>query len=134
MKNSRMKLSEVGKELPFSVPEDYFDNFYTNLKSKLDEQSFEPIKKQNVFYLNFNFNRSIAIAATIFLFVLMLVQPTDIKKSNEYSMEDYFLGMDDYSLYSLSETIEDEELTEDDIFDYLSLTVSEYDLYVELNK
>lgn len=132
MKNSRMKLSEVGKELPFSVPEDYFDNFYTNLKSKLDEDSFEPIKKQKVFYLNFK--RSVAVAATIFLFILMLVQPTDIKRTNDYSIEDYFLGMDDYSLYSLFEPVEEEELSEEEIFDYLSLTVSDYELYVELNK
>lgn len=128
------KLSDIDKELPFKVPDSYFDNFYANLKAKIDseEQIIETVKKQKVFHLNFNWKHAMSIAATILLFIVM---SSDIfKVNNNFSLEDYY-DFDEYDLYSLtSDASVQEDLSDEEIFQYLNSTASDYELFVELNK
>lgn len=134
MKDNKSRLSDIDKGLPFKVPDSYFDNFYANLKAKIDsqEQVVEPVKKQKVFHLNFNWKHAISIAATILLFVVM---SSDIFKTNaNFSLEDYY-DLDEYDLYSLtSETSVQENLNSEEIINYLSSTSTDYEIFVELNK
>jgi hypothetical protein len=141
-----IKLSEISKELPFKVPENYFQDFYSNLENKIKEEEkvniklVEPAKKSKIYYFKYAFN--IAVAASLIL-AFLLFTPSTTDKNTQIGQnisviidEDYILGeMDDYSFYSaLLNNTENEELSETEIVEYLASNVSDFEIYEELNK
>jgi len=123
------KLSEMNKENPFNVPDNYFNDFYTNLESKINKLEIDerPIKKSNIHYLR----PFLAIAAS-FLIIMMTLQywpmlkmSNTIAKTEQITTDeidnDYLdIISDNYSFSSyytmLSEPV-DKDLNSDEIIE-----------------
>ena len=97
-KKNKISLSEIGKELPFTVPENYFEHFALNMEAQIGSESYSSRK----------IIRSWMYAAAAFVGVCMLgqtfykvYQAKQVEKSeyyesyvlsqvNEASMIDYY--------------------------------------------
>jgi hypothetical protein len=141
--------SEIKKELPFRVPEHYFDDFSARLHSRLKTESHAIPQQRNRFvrYLK----PALGLAAS-FALVFMLVYwpvkeflPDYLAKSNviiETAAEDdhyfsYLERMDENSFFALiadpfnDGEEEDESLDDDELMNYLSANINDYELFAQ---
>jgi len=138
------KLSEIDQHSPFRVPDDYFDNFYARLDSKLHgkEENRSVVKEYRLYHF---LKPALAIAASISAIILMLYWPIGaIRQKNMansdqtvvYSIEDVYFTMvsnlDENSFYALlSEPEKKEKLTMDEIASIVNSTFSDFEIYAE---
>lgn len=124
-----MKLEDINKENPFSVPENYFENFYDRLKDKIDEQPKE------VKTLTFNLSRFIKPIVSIAAIILLVLMLTNIdQKQPEYYLaesdsyiENILYDMDDLS-FAEAYYSEEGELNSDDLEDYVLDNITDYEI------
>lgn len=104
-----MKLEDISKENPFKVPDGYFDSLYDNIENKIK------LEKKVV---KFNFNKFIAVAASVIVMFLIFnpLKISETKVETQYTSNIY------------------EDISEDDLIEYVSSSYSDYELYVELTK
>jgi hypothetical protein len=144
-KNIAPKLSEIKKGNPFSVPNNYFDDFNARLNTRI--KSHETIKKPNAFirYLK----PAIGLAAGLALVFTLVYRPFG-KVSNkqtanfEYFSPDTSVGkefigiigdLDDNSLLAIMENNQKEEsFDKEEVADYLSSNLSSYEMYLNLTE
>lgn len=135
------ELSKIKKENPFRVPENYFDDFSARLQVKLDaEQNAVPVKKNNIIrYLK----PAIGLAAGFALIFSLAYWPLKTLTPNrtaendvqEISVSDMLFasaveGIDVNSFYELLEKpAENEQLSDEDLANYVNTNVSEYEIY-----
>lgn len=126
-----MRLEDISKENPFRVPDNYFDNLYDNIQKRIKED-----KKPKT--INFQFNKFLAVAASIIIFFLIF-NPLNISdsikvESEIFTVDDYLNSslnyMSDYEISTLSEN--EESLDNDLLYNYISSVYSEYDIYIDL--
>lgn len=125
-----MKLQDINKENPFTVPDDYFDTFYDRLKPKLEyEESKKEIK------LNFNLSKIFKPLVNIAAIILLVLLLNNIdKKESTYLLEsdyDYMSNMlyemDDLS-FADTYYSNVEELNSDDLEDYVLNNMTDYEI------
>jgi hypothetical protein len=139
--------SKINKELPFRVPENYFDDFSSRLHSKLETETDVPQNKGRVIRML----KPILGLAASFALIFMLVywpiksflpdylakteQNIEIITIEEDSYISYVERIDENSFFALirgvftSDDAED-DFTDEDLLNYLSANISDYDLYL----
>jgi hypothetical protein len=125
-----MKLKDINKENPFSVPDGYFDTFYDRLQNKLVyEESKKEIK------LNFNLSKILKPLVNIAAIILLVLLLNNVDKKEttyfEYYNDDYITNV----LYEMDELSfaeayysEGEELNSDELEDYVLNNMTEYEI------
>jgi hypothetical protein len=139
--NKITKLSEIRKENPFRVPPDYFDDFYSRLQQRLNEETV--VKKSNSAYRILK--PAFSIAATVALIFMLIYWPLNRSRNLqtaennseffEYNVESVLIGlmerMDDNSLLTFFEgEPEEDTFSDEELISYLSSNLSDYDLYL----
>jgi hypothetical protein len=142
--------SEIKKELPFRVPEHYFDDFSARLQMRLkaDTHAIPPPRNRFIRYLK----PALGLAAS-FALVFMLVYwpvkeflPGYLAKSSvviETTEDDdhyftYLENLDENSFFALVTDPANEmegvngSLDDDELMNYLSDNVSEYELFAQI--
>jgi hypothetical protein len=139
--------SKINKELPFRVPENYFDDFSSRLHSRLETETDVPQNKGRVIRML----KPILGLAASFALIFMLVywpiksflpdylakteQNIEIITIEEDSYISYVERIDENSFFALirgvftSDDAED-DFTDEDLLNYLSANISDYDLYL----
>jgi hypothetical protein len=124
------------KKIPYSVPEGYFDKFKAQART-YTEPKYVPVN------LRSRLAPYVGIAA-MFLFILVLgkifVKPTDVVTSDSAAVEISVIdeGYEDYLVFSdldvyLSDAgIEPDELSDEDIIEYL-IYIGATEKYIESN-
>lgn len=145
LKNIAPKLSEIKKENPFVVPPRYFDNFSARLQIKIETETTirHSPKKLVIQFLK----PALGLAACLAIAVLLVYSPLKNYKNSqlanntgpntELTEENYISlleGMDDDSFYEfISEPVINSEYNDEELVSYLSLTASDYDIYMEID-
>jgi hypothetical protein len=142
--------SEINKELPFRVPEHYFDDFSARLQTKLKAETHAITPQRNRFirYLK----PALGLAAS-FALVFMLVYwpvkeflPDYLAKSSvtiETTEDDehyfsYFENLDENSFFALiaepanGRGTENGNFDDEELMNYLSANVSDYELFAQI--
>lgn len=135
------ELSKIKKENPFRVPENYFDDFSARLQVKLDaEQNAVPVKKNNIIrYLKpaIGLAAGFALVFSLAYWPLKTLTPNQTAESDvqEISVSEMLFasaveGIDVNSFYELLEKpAENEQLSDEDLANYVNTNVSEYEIY-----
>lgn len=145
LENIAPKLSKIKKEQPFAVPGDYFDHFPVHLQNKLDAERRVPPKagKRLMFYLK----PAIGLAASFILILLLVwwpiksflpgymaknLPPADTLMLEEDRYISLIEKLDENSFLSLiGDSTEEEELDNDDLMNYLTANISDYEIFLE---
>ena len=147
LKNSAPKLSKIKKEQPFTTPDNYFVDFSSRLQGKIQaEKSSNLPKKNKVIPL---LKPAIGLAAS-FILVMMLVYwplksflPDYLAKTvtpgeieTETSEEEKYIyimeKVDETAFFTLIEDTPDEEsLNDEELINYLSANISDYEIFLE---
>ncbi|HKI88473.1 MAG TPA: hypothetical protein VKA38_05550 [Draconibacterium sp.] len=142
LKEIAPKLSKIKKEIPFGVPENYFDDFSARLQMKIGAERITLPNQQNRII---QFLKPALGLAASFALIFMLVYwplnsftPTEVANStnsgNEITDSEYrsmVEGMDENSFYTLlEEPAQTVQISDDDLLNYLSASVSDYDIYM----
>lgn len=145
LKKIAPKLSKMKKELPFNVPDHYFDDFSARLHSKLDADEVAlPKQKNRMIRL---LKPALGLAAS-FLLIFMLVYwpiksflPNHLAKNNaqtetKITEEDTYMAvierLDETSFFGLlEEPAREESFNDEELMNYISSNMSNYDLYLE---
>ncbi len=148
LKNNTPELSKMKKEPPFNVPENYFGDFSGRLHAKLEsETNIYPKEKKGIIrYLK----PALGMAASFALIFMLVYWPiksflpdymaeTNTVIEQEIEMDTYMPSLeriDENSFFTLMmETITGaeetgEELNDEELLNYLSANVSDYELYM----
>ncbi len=143
-KKNPFRLPEINQENPFRVPDNYFDNFYARLETKLVAETVNH-KTEKEFRIYHYLKPALAIAASLVLVFLVLNWPMNsgrqnkLAKSGQYeaiSIDDVYYNMvsnlDENSFLAvLNEPDTKEKLSDDDIANYVNTNFSDYELYIE---
>jgi len=136
------KLSKIGQENPFRVPDNYFDTFYARLETKLNS-SDESRTAEKEFRIYHYLKPALSVAASLAAILLLLYWPIGVLKQKSfagadqvYSLDEVYYTMvsnlDEKSFYAvLSESETRNKLTEDEIASYVNTTISDYEIYFE---
>lgn len=147
LKKIAPKLSEIKKEHPFRVPDNYFDDFSSRLNTRLEtEKQVLPKPKSRIIRL---LKPAMGLAAS-FLLVFLLVfwpiksfLPNYLSKSNTavetvINEEDTYLSIlekiDENSFFALLTESSDEEVNDfndEELMSYVTSNFSEYEIYLE---
>lgn len=143
LKNIAPELSKLKKEAPFGVPENYFDDFSARLQMKLEaEKKTLPSQQNRIIQF---LKPALGLAAS-FALIFMLVYwplksftPSEVATNDNIQIEmpnseyiNIVEGMDDNSFYALlEEPAESVEFNDEELLNYLSANVSDYDIYLE---
>lgn len=142
LKNKTPKLTEIRKENPFRVPPEYFDDFYTRLQLRIEEET--EVKKAGS-VIRF-LKPAISIAASIALIFMLVywplsrvgnIQTAEINSEYPgYNIENVIIGimerMDDNSLLTVFEgEPEEDAFSDEELISYLSSNLSDYEIYME---
>lgn len=137
------KLSKIKKENPFRTPDNYFDDFSARLQMRLEAEKHPLPEKQNKII---RLLKPIAgLAASFALIVLLVYWPLNKFMNSEVAentgneeimTEDFYSSLvesiDEETFYGLLEQQEStEEFSDDELINYLSANVSDYELYLE---
>ncbi len=141
-KKETPKLSEIKKENPFRVPDNYFDDFSARLQTKLTAEK-QPLPEKAGIITRF-LKPALGLAASIAVVFVLVYWPLNEfmdKQVAENRMEqitdneDEYLSLvesiDEESFYTLMEQSETtEELSDEALVDYLSAHVTDYEIYL----
>ena len=134
------ELSKVSKENPFRVPDNYFDDFYARLHVKLEaEKRILPDKEYKI--LRF-LKPAIGLAASFALIFLLVYWPVKtflphhVAEGTSFEVSDieYFSEMDKIDENTFYNLLEEPDITnefsDEELVNYLSANVSEYEIYL----
>jgi len=145
LKEIAPKLSKMKKEPPFGVPDNYFDDFSARLQMKLEaEKKILPHQQNRIIQF---LKPALGLAASFALIFMLVNWPlksftpgevanntTTVPAENDITDLEYrtiIEGMDDNSFYALlEEPSQTVEISDDDLLNYLSANVSDYDIYL----
>ncbi len=145
LKKTAPELSKIQKEQPFGVPEKYFDDFSARLQMKIEaEKTILPDQPNR--FVKF-FKPALGLAAGFALIFMLVYWPIKMvtpkngiaknaspNSENGISDTQYRTiveGMDENSFYALlEEPAQTGEISDDDLINYLSSNVSDYDIYI----
>ena len=140
--NKKTELSKLKREYPFGVPDNYFDDFSSRLQIKLEAEKKAIPKKENriIQFLQ----PAIGLAAG-FAIIILLVNwplkshlPEQVVNNNnaetEFNNEEYLSlveSIDENSFYALlDEPATSVEFSDEDLMNYVSANISEYEIYL----
>lgn len=139
------ELSKIKKEIPFRVPENYFEDFSARLQTKLETEKEGTTKTQSriIQFLK----PAIGLAAGFALIFMLAYWPLTKLTSNQQAKNNstqtdetdmiftsLVEGMDENSFVAMLEESESEgQLSDEDMANYLSTNSSEYEIYTETN-
>ncbi len=128
-------LQGLPNEQPFKVPEAYFETFEERLQQRIKEQSLESKPKGKTIRM---LMPVLWLAASLVLVFLLVRYPVKMS-SPDYSSEAGVEGVEDNisnewlyddNLYDMiSEDMDAETIDNDDVADFLSAELSEYEIY-----
>ncbi len=144
------QLSKIKKENPFRVPDNYFDDFSARLQVRLEaEKRILPKKENKIIRLlkpAFGLAASLALIFMLVYWPLKMFMPshesqnTEIVQSSTLSQSQLtdneyktiVESMDENSFYSLlDEPAIAVDISDEDLVNYLSSNVSDYEIYLE---
>lgn len=142
LSNIAPKLSRIKKETPFTVPDNYFEDFPARLHSQIG--SIADLKPKESSTIIRVLKPALGLVAS-FAIIFMLVYWPLSKFNGQNSMQargnseiyddSYYsliADLDENSLYSLLEGSNDEEnFSDDELVTYLTATLYDYDLFIE---
>ena len=140
--NKKTELSKLKREYPFGVPDNYFDDFSSRLQINLEAEKKAIPKKENriIQFLK----PAIGLAAG-FAIIILLVNwplkshlPEQVVNNNnaetEFNNEEYLSlveSIDENSFYALlDEPATSVEFSDEDLMNYVSANISEYEIYL----
>jgi hypothetical protein len=137
-------LKEVGKELPFRVPDHYFDDFQARLQVQLGrEQAFAGNQRSlYVRYIKPALGLAAAFAAVfllVFVPVRLVTRPEALVQNNSSSEEVKIINLveqvDDHTFFSLLEDDTKDEIVEGQELEvFIASNYSDFDIYLETKK
>ena len=146
LKNKAPKLSKIKKENPYRTPDNYFDDFSARLQTRIEaEKRVLPEKENKVIRL---LKPIIGLAASFALVVLLVYWPVKKFMNSQVAestvtvettvSEDLYVsmveGIDEASFYDmLDEEESTTEFTDDEMINYISANVSDFEIYLETN-
>ncbi len=142
LKNQFTELSKIKKKVPFSVPENYFDNFSDRLLNRLEAENFAVPQPQNrvirILKPALGLAASFALIFMLVYWPLKSFTPNEIANNPDLDIEitDYeyrsmIEGIDENSFYALlTEPAQQVEISDDDLANYLSASISDFDIYM----
>lgn len=139
------KLSKMKKEKPFGTPDHYFDDFSARLQTRLEAEKTVLHKAQNrVIRL---LKPAIGLAASFLLIFLLVYWPTksfltnymanntDIEATTIEEEDPYMAiieRIDESTFFAILEEPEQEEsFNDEELMNYISSNMSEYEIYLE---
>ena len=143
LNNKKPVLSKFKGEYPFGIPDNYFDDFSARLQIKLEEEK-EISPKQKNRIIKF-LKPAIGLAAGFALIVMLAYWPFKSNLPNQLANntnqeselnEDEYLSLvesiDENSFYALlDEPATSVEFSDEDLINYVSSNISEYEIYLE---
>lgn len=148
-KNSKAKSSHPLKGNPFSVPDNYFDDFYARLHVRLEsEENILPEKKSRVIRL---LKPALGLAASFILIVMLVYWPlksflpeylTETPAASEATIVDetyYALieKLDENAFFSLiteslsNKTSTEQGFNDQELLSYISSNISDYEIVLQ---
>ena len=137
-------LREVGKELPFRVPDHYFDDFQARLQIQLDKEKAFAGNQRSLYirYIKPALGLAAAFAAVfllVFVPVRLVTRPEALVQNNLSSEEDRIINLveqvDDHTFFSLLEDdIKDEVVEGQELEVFIASNYSDFDIYLETKK
>ena len=133
---------KINKENPFRVPDDYFENFSARLQKRMDAERVELVKKDN---RTIRLLKPImSIAASLLLVFLLVYWPVktflpekeaELTDTFSENIDNEYLAMiehiDENSFYSLlEEQTNTNDLNEEEMANFISNNVSDYEIYL----
>jgi hypothetical protein len=150
MKNIRFieeipeSLREAGKELPFRVPDHYFDDFQARLQGRLDREQIPAANQNSLFvrYIKPALGLAAAFAAVfllVFVPIHMVTRQNSLAQNNSVSEEDKIINLvelvDDHTFFNLLEDENKDEIVEGQELEvFIASNYSDYDIYLETKK
>lgn len=143
LNNKKPELSKIKREYPFRVPDNYFDDFSARLQIKLEaEKKASPKRKNRIIQF---LKPAIGLAASFALIFMLVYWPlkshlpntiaTNTNTKPEFYEDDYLSlveGIDENSFYALlNEPATSVEFSDEDLMNYVSSNISEYEIYLE---
>ncbi len=142
MRKNTPSLSEIKKENPFGVPDNYFDDFSARLQMKLEaEKKVVAAPKSRIVQL---LKPAIGLAASfalIFILVYWPIKsflPSHLAKSNsvvtdQYDTDEQYItlleGIDENSFFALLDAPANSvEFSDDELINYINTNISEYEI------
>lgn len=144
LKKIAPELSKLEKGNPFWIPENYFDDFSARLHVKLEaEKSILPNQQNRIIQF---LKPALGLAAS-FALIFMLVYwplksftPNEVANNTNSTLKNEITdiqyrsmveGIDENSFYALlDQPAQTVEISDDDLVNYLSSNISDYDLYI----
>ena len=144
LRNISPQLSKIKKDIPFGVPDNYFDNFSARLQLKLEAEKVASSNSRNRII---QFLKPALSLAASFALIFMLVYwplktfiPNQVASNGNQSeqgisdMEYVSMveGIDEYSFFALlEEPTGSDNFSDEEIMSYLQENSSEYEIYTE---
>ncbi len=137
-------MAEAGKELPFTLPRHYFDDFPARLQARIEQQSAaeEPRKLRLYDYVRPALGLAAAFA-TVFMLVYwpakLVTSPGQLSQNQGTTDAERIINLvehvDDHTFFSLLENENTTEpLSEEALESYIAANYSDYDIYLETQK
>lgn len=144
LKNIAPELSKIERKNPFSVPDNYFEDFSARLQVRLDAQ---PVEKQGVKTRIIQYLKpALALAAgfalifTLVYWPVKLITPGEVagNNSSEQGISDMVYrnmveGIDEYSFVALlDENPNEVKFSDDELVTYLNTNSSDYEVLAQI--
>ncbi|MCY1722809.1 hypothetical protein OU798_20850 [Prolixibacteraceae bacterium Z1-6] len=144
LKNIAPELSKLKKEVPFSTPKNYFDDFSARMQTRMQtEKQGEPEHKPKIIQLLKPFIGLAASFALIFLLVYVPLKTFITSEINEVTVnidhsdtDSEFLnileGIDESSFFALLDESESEttdDFTNEELMSYVSANFTDYEIF-----
>ncbi|MGQ8336469.1 hypothetical protein ACUNWD_07945 [Sunxiuqinia sp. A32] len=148
-KNIESPLSGIPKKNPFEVPENYFETLQDKIEARIDAENLTLSKKQQVIRI---LKPVLSMAASFALVFLLVYYPLnrflpdylakkEISNYNEAintSEDDLifsYLSISEHSIYEIFGDKEEQinnEVSEEEVLDYLTIAMNETEIFAEL--
>jgi hypothetical protein len=137
-------LRDVGKELPFRVPDHYFDDFQARMQFQLGSEQAFAGNQRSLFvrYIKPALGLAAAFAAVfllVFVPVRLVTRPDAFVQNNPTSEEDKIINLvelvDDHTFFNLLEGDNQDEIVEGQELElFVASNYSDFDIYLETKK
>jgi hypothetical protein len=137
-------LSKAGKELPFRVPDHYFDDFEARLQVRLDREQIPEVNQRSLYirYIKPALGLAAAFAAVFLLVYVpihMVTRQNTLAQNNPVSEEDKIINLvelvDDHTFFNLLEDDNKDDVIESQELEvFIASNYSDYDIYLETKK
>jgi hypothetical protein len=144
--NIPKKLTEAGQELPFTVPNRYFDDFPARLQARLDQETHKTVAVSPMRWIDY-LKPAMGLAAAFAAVFLLVYWPAKLITNQEsLSVRSSVNGYDE-NLINLVEHVDDNtffsllegssskvSVDADELENYIASNYSDFDIYLETQK